>query len=253
MDDWIADLSKRRKPQTVRRAVFVLSSILAIAQRDGIIASLPTKDLQLPAKVKKPHRYLTHAQVATFVEAIESQNQLIAEHLAYTGHRWGEAVALRVRHMNFLRKRIRVEENAVLVSGTYEFGTPKSGHGRDTPMPPHLVTAYARACEGKSPDDFVFGDGKIPVPYPHASSGWFVHAVKDVQLVDPVFPRITPHDLRHTAASLAISAGANVKAVQRMLGHASAAMTLDVYAELFDDDLDAVAAAMSRAREDATA
>ena len=52
---------------------------------------------------------------------------------------------------------------------------------------------------------------------------------------------MTPHDLRHTAASLAVSAGANVKAVQRMLGHASAAMTLDVYAGLFGDDLDAVA------------
>ena len=52
---------------------------------------------------------------------------------------------------------------------------------------------------------------------------------------------MTPHDLRHTAASLAIQSGANVEAVQRMLGHASAAMTLDVYADLFDDDLDLVA------------
>ena len=51
---------------------------------------------------------------------------------------------------------------------------------------------------------------------------------------------MTPHDLRHTAASLAIQSGVNVKAVQRMLGHASAAMTLDVYADLFDDDLDLV-------------
>jgi len=55
---------------------------------------------------------------------------------------------------------------------------------------------------------------------------------------------LTPHDLRHTAASLAIASGANVKAVQRMLGHASAAMTLDVYAGLFSDDLDAVADAL---------
>jgi integrase len=38
-----------------------------------------------------------------------------------------------------------------------------------------------------------------------------------------------------------VSAGANVKAVQRMLGHAKASMTLDVYADLFDDDLEAVA------------
>lgn len=49
---------------------------------------------------------------------------------------------------------------------------------------------------------------------------------------------LTIHDLRHTAASLMVRAGANVKAVQRQLGHKSAAMTLDVYADLFDDDLD---------------
>ena len=52
---------------------------------------------------------------------------------------------------------------------------------------------------------------------------------------------ITPHDLRHTCASLAVSAGVNVLALQRMLGHTSAAMTLDTYSDLFDDDLDAVA------------
>ncbi len=61
-------------------------------------------------------------------------------------------------------------------------------------------------------------------------------------------PRVTAHDLRHTAASLAVSAGANVKAVQRMLGHASAAMTLDIYADLFDDDLEAVATELDAAR-----
>jgi integrase len=58
---------------------------------------------------------------------------------------------------------------------------------------------------------------------------------------------LTPHELRHIAASLAIAAGANVKAVQLMLGHASAAMTLDIYAGLFADDLDAVADRLDRA------
>ncbi len=48
----------------------------------------------------------------------------------------------------------------------------------------------------------------------------------------------TPHELRHTAVSLAVQAGANVEVVQRMLGHKSAAMTLDTYADLFEDDLD---------------
>lgn len=66
------------------------------------------------------------------------------------------------------------------------------------------------------------------------------------------WPRPTLHDLRHTAASLAISAGANVKAVQTMLGHASAALTLDTYADLFPDDLEAVADALDAAVRAAT-
>jgi integrase len=49
------------------------------------------------------------------------------------------------------------------------------------------------------------------------------------------------HDLRHTAASLLVSAGANVKVVQRHLGHSTATQTLDRYAHLFTEDLEAVA------------
>ena len=52
---------------------------------------------------------------------------------------------------------------------------------------------------------------------------------------------ITPHDLRHTCASLAVSSGANVLAVSRMLGHKDPSVTLRIYADLFDSDLDAVA------------
>jgi integrase len=76
---------------------------------------------------------------------------------------------------------------------------------------------------------------------------FFAAAVSKCQKADESFPTVTPHDLRHTAASLAVSAGANVKAVQRMLGHAKASMTLDVYADLFDDDLDGVAVSLDTA------
>ncbi|MGO9692461.1 MAG: tyrosine-type recombinase/integrase [Mycobacterium sp.] len=56
--------------------------------------------------------------------------------------------------------------------------------------------------------------------------------------------KITPHDLRHTCASISISSGANVLALSRMLGDQSAKITLDTYADLFDTDLDAVAEAL---------
>ena len=94
----------------------------------------------------------------------------------------------------------------------------------------------------------MFDDGrgrylKRPVSF----TGWFAGAVDRSGV-----PRVTIHDLRHTAASLAVSAGVNIKALQRMLGHASAAMTLDVYSDLFDDDLDAVGIALNHARSSAS-
>ena len=64
---------------------------------------------------------------------------------------------------------------------------------------------------------------------------------------------LVPHGLRHTTASLAISAGANVKVVQRLLGHATAAMTLDRYGQLLNADLTGVADALGTAAIDSTA
>jgi integrase len=92
-------------------------------------------------------------------------------------------------------------------------------------------------CGGKAPGDLVFpgADGGY-LQRPKSSGGWFAGAVKRAKV-----QTITPHDLRHSCASLAISAGVNVLALQRMLGHTSAKVTLDTYADLFDDDLDAVA------------
>ena len=108
---------------------------------------------------------------------------------------------------------------------------------------------YSNLCEGKTRGALLFGNGVDHVRLPDSRRGWFVAAITRARAADPTFERVTIHDLRHTAASLAISAGANVKAVQRMLGHASAAMTLDTYADLFEDDLDAVAVALDQTRK----
>ena len=89
-----------------------------------------------------------------------------------------------------------------------------------------------------SPDDLVFGDGAY-LPRPKSDGGWFAGAVKRAKV-----QKITPHDLRHSCASIAMSPGVNVLALSRMLGHNSAKVTLDTYADLFDTDLDAVAEAL---------
>lgn len=105
------------------------------------------------------------------------------------------------------------------------------------PVPAFVLDGLSVQCRGKASGDLVFAgpDGKY-LPRPKSADGWFASAVRLAGM-----QTTTPHDLRHTCASLAISAGVNVLALQRMLGHMSAKVTLDTYADLFDDDLDAVA------------
>lgn len=234
----------RQKPKSaalVHRAFGVLSSILQAAVRDRRIPSNPAQGVGLPRRVAKPHRYLTHEQVDKLALACGEHATLIGL-LAYTGLRWGEATALTVRDFDCERRRIAVERNAVYVSGRTIVGTPKTYQQRAVPYPNFFDDALDAAMAGKSDGDLVFPNllgGHLETPTMRQKS-WFDTALSAAEL-----PPMTIHDLRHTAASLAISAGANVKAVQRMLGHASAAMTLDTYADLFDDDLDSIAMRLS--------
>ena len=249
VQQWITDLTRGTagtKPvgaSVVRRTHYVLSSILSDAVRDNLITHNPAADVKLPRTSRKRPVYLTHEQVGDLAAAAGEYEALVLL-LAYTGLRWGEAVGLRVRDLDLLRKRASIVENAVQAGGRINVGTPKAHKQRSVPLPEFLVAYLARQCEGKGRDDLLFSaaDG-THLRRPHATSGWFTKAASAAGV-----PHVTPHDLRHTAASLAVSAGANVKAVQKMLGHASAAMTLDVYADLFNDDLEAVATALDAAR-----
>ena len=246
---WVSELAETKSATTVLRVHGVLAAVLDIAVRDRRLNRNVARGVTLPRKKKKSRAYLTHQQVADL--AADSAHPALVLFLAYTGLRWGEATGLRVKHLDAAKRRVSVEENAVLVNGHIEVGTPKTHENRQVPYPDFLDDGIAAASAVKHSEALVFGDGQTWMKLPNSERGWFAGAVNRRRAADPTFPRVTPHDLRHTAASLAISAGANVKAVQRMLGHASAAMTLDTYADLFDDDLDDVATALSEARSSA--
>jgi integrase len=164
--------------------------------------------------------------------------------LAYSGLRWGELAALRVRDVDLLRGRLSVRRAVTEVNGRLVWTTPKDKEARSVPVPSFLRDELARAIEHRGPDDLLFPapqGGVLRVR--SARRAWFNNAVTEAGLGG-----LTPHMLRHTAASLAVSAGANVLAVQRMLGHQKASMTLDVYSDLFDGDLDEVAGRLDSAR-----
>jgi integrase len=249
VQQWISGLGRDTpdvKPvgaSVVKRTHHVFSGILADAVRDNLIARNPAAGVKLPRTTRKRPVYLTHQQVTALAAASNEYEGLLLL-LAYTGLRWGEAIGLRVRDLDMLRRRATISENAVQSGSQIFVGTPKAHKQRSVPLPEFLLSYLARHCEGRGRDDLLFpGDDGRYLKRPHPTSGWFIKAVAESGI-----PPTTPHDLRHTAASLAVSAGANVKAVQKMLGHASAAMTLDIYADLFDDDLEAVATALHDAR-----
>lgn len=242
---WVTELGAAKSATVVLRAHGILASILDVAVADRRISANRARGVKLPRKVGKEHRYLTHQQVHDLADASGRHRTLVLL-LAYTGLRWGEAIGLRVRDLDMLRRRLTVSVNAVEVDGTIEVGTPKTHKRRTLVFPSFFAENLARACEGKSRDDLVFADRfgqhMRRTRVSDGSRSWFKTALSTAGL-EPM----TLHDLRHTAASLAVSSGANVKAVQRMLGHASAAMTLDVYADLFDDDLEALATGLDEA------
>jgi integrase len=201
----------------------------------------------LPPRAERRKTYLTAEQLHLLAQEcgqISEPHYSLILLLGAGGLRWGEAAALRVRDIDFLKRRVAVTRNAVPVSGRMVLGTPKSGKSRTVGLPKLVVDAISVTAQGKGRDDLLWPGPNGSYQFP--ARGWLRRAVARCQAADPTFPLVTAHDLRHTAASLAISAGANPKVVQRMLGHASAAMTLDIYADLFDSDMDSVAEKMDR-------
>lgn len=238
---WVSKLAAARGPVVVQTAYSVLRRILDDAVRDRLISNNPALGAKLPIRVKRKNTYLSAEQLQLLAEQAGRYRSLVLL-LGTAGLRWGEAGALRVQDVDFLRRRVELHRNAVAIGRRRVVGTLKSGKARTVALATFVVNELAVTCEGKGRDELIWpsADGGYLGP-PSSTESWLAGAVGRCQRTDPTFPRVTAHALRHTAASLAISSGANVKVVQRMLGHASAAMTLDVYADLFDSDLTAVA------------
>ncbi|WP_257202984.1 site-specific integrase [Corynebacterium cystitidis] len=250
---WVASIG--RSATIVRGAHNALAQILDLAVADRLIKVNPARGVKLPAKGKPVKVYLTIGQLKELADECSRHGELVWL-LGTSGLRFGEAVALRPMDLDPLRSRITVERNAVTVGTDCVIGTPKSNERRTVAVARAVMDKLVALAEGKARDGLLWprADGS-PLRVPSHGS-WFYEAMDRVlernaeeiatahaELREPPakFPRVTPHGLRHVAAGLLIQAGANVKVVQRQLGHASAALTLDVYADLWDDGLDEIA------------
>jgi integrase len=247
IQEWASALSSDQSAASVRKIVNTLSGALQLAVDDGRIPTNPASRLKLPKVAKVSKRYLDHQQVHDLAEAVEARGSgygLVVLVLSYCGLRWGELAGLTVGDIDLKRGRIEVRHTMIEINGYLEESTPKTYEERSIPVPRFVLEQLAAAIEGRAPSEHVVvGRRGADVLRNRIFRRHFLsEATTEIGL-----PRLTPHELRHTCASLAVSAGANVKALQRMLGHASAKETLDTYADLFDSDLDSVAVALDNA------
>lgn len=232
-------LSPSRAIQTYQ----VLHSALTFAVRSKRLPANPADDIELPRKTHPEQRYLTTTQLGLLADAGGTFKVLILV-LGFTGIRFGEAAALRVRSVDLRRRRIRISRSVTRVTGKGLVEGPVKNHqARTVPVGATVARMIADLIEGRPAHAFVFPSRRGEEYLGIGEFRWtFDAAVKSVGLDD-----LTPHELRHTAASLAIKSGANVKVVQTMLGHKTATMTLDLYGHLFEDDLDSIASALDAA------
>lgn len=234
---WVAGMrAEGLSASRMRQAYHLLSSILDDAVRDNRLSRNPAAGVDLPRLPTTERRYLTHGQVADLADAAGPYRLLVLV-LSYCGLRWGEAAALRVSRVDLMRGRLAIVEAVADVNGHLIFGSPKSHQHRSVPVPRFLRDDLVQHVAGRGQEDLVFTAPRGAVlRVNNFRRRHFDRAAAQVGLAG-----LVPHELRHTAASLAIASGASVKGVQAMLGHASATLTLDRYGHLFGDELDAVA------------
>jgi integrase len=245
---WLSDVTAKEgrsgKPiagGTVAQAYRTLNRVLAAAVDDELIGRNPLRGVKPPRIEPEPMRFLTHDEVALLATAIDARYRALVYLAAYSGLRAGELVALRRPHVDLLRRSVTVVEQVQYIDRHYVVVPPKSTAGRRSLALPRLVAdeleAHLRGLPDQSAEALVF-----PAP-----EGGYLHLDnfrKRVWLPAVEHAGVAPlrlHDLRHTCASLAIAAGADIKVLQRMLGHASAALTLDRYGHLMPGQAESVA------------
>lgn len=238
-NDYKTERGKPLAPKTVRHYYNVLGMIFAYAEKQNIIAKNPMLKVDAPKKDKKPVDALTQEQAQRFFRALADSplDFYCLLHLLLTsGVRRGECLGLKWKDIDERRSTIRIERSAVYTPETgTAISTPKTADSiRTIPIMPstlRLLQQLKRQARAEYPNTilkeaFVFPSEK-DLFAPRDPSA-VTRRVKRF-MKNNGFPDLSPHDLRHSCATLLLAQGADIKSVQEILGHADASTTLNFY------------------------
>jgi integrase len=236
---YVKQLASTLAPTTVKTRAAYVRIVLRAAILDRRLANDPLEGVKLPAARKTEHtmRVPSPAEVRAIRASIDPPWAAFVDVMAYAGLRIGEAAALQVGDIDFLRRTIHVQRQIQNRVGGLDIIGPKHGSERVVPVPEELVERLSRHIEAVG----VYGDERWMFgrpPSPTALRHYFVNACRAAGITG-----VTPHDMRHHYASGLIWGGLDAVAVSRALGHSSPAITLDVYAHIWPDAADRTRAA----------
>ena len=215
-------------------------------------SATPPRPPRLPSRPKHEHTTWTAPQLAQFLGSLDDERLSAAfVLLATTGMRRGEALGLRWSDVDLDAGRLSIVQTITTVRDRPVISPPKTARSRRlVSLDPETVAALRdhrrrqneerlRAGESWSATgDIVFTNEVGEPVHPSALSRLFVASVRRAAL-----PMIRLHDLRHTYATVALGAGVHPKIVSERLGHATIAVTLDLYSHV-TPAIDAEAAAL---------
>jgi len=204
----------------------LLSRILGTAIESGYLTRNPCTIRGAAAEPAPEIRFATVAEVAALADAIPPRFRALVLVAAYTGLRWGELAGLRVKRVDLLHRRITVAEQLLEVRGRLAVGPPKTGAGQRTVTLPTVaaealaehLSVYAEA----GPDGLVFPAARGgPIRRSNFTRRVWIPTTRAAGVEGLRF-----HDLRHTAATLAVAAGASTRELMVRMGHSSSAAAL---------------------------
>ncbi|WLQ40719.1 site-specific integrase [Streptomyces laculatispora] len=240
-------LSDQLGPGSVRNVHDVLVRVMTAAVDDKVVASSPCRRITLPVMPDEEVAPPTVAQVGAMARAMPPYIRAAVVTLAGSGLRIGELLGLKVADVDFKAGTIRVERQRLQPG---KVGPPKTAKSRRTVPVGEVVTDALLGHLAARPSTewlFTMEEGE-PLNYRRWKTEWNCarralqaaeneaagrEGRKSVEL-----PHMVTHGLRHFYASALIAGGASVKQVQMVLGHASAVITLRIYAHLWPGEED---------------
>jgi len=237
--EYKSQLGKPLSPKSLRHQYGTLNLIFGYAEKQEMIAKNPMDKVDAPKKEKKPVDALNQEQAAKFFHCLSNcplDFRCILQLLITTGIRRGECMGLQWKDIDEKASTITIERNVTYTPASGVIvSTPKTANSvRTIPIMPstlHLLQQWREQTERDHPNTilkeaFLFPKGNDVFTARDPNS--VTRRVKRF-MKNNGFPDLSPHDLRHSCATLLLSQGADIKSVQEILGHADASTTLNFY------------------------